>query len=113
MTDIEKTLDYFRKHENRLNKEVHRFLWKYATCPYQVDLYFYPDTKEFYAFVNLGGNSWLDDNHITIYSCNGEFLEIEKGRFREYINETTEMAICHIFDKLTEIVECDRKKVLE
>ena len=102
MTDTEKTLDYFRTHENRLKREVHRFLWEYAKCSYVVDLYFYPDTKEFYAFENPGGNSWLNDNHITIYSYDGEYQEIEKGRFREFVNEMTEIAINCIFDELEE-----------
>lgn len=39
---------------------------------YQTDIYLYYNEKEQTAelatFVNVGGNSWLDDNHITIYS---------------------------------------------
>ncbi len=39
---------------------------------YQTDIYAYYDEKsetvELDTFVNVGGNSWLDDDHITIYS---------------------------------------------
>lgn len=43
---------------------------------YQVDLYLYPDgsTDE---FVNVGGNSWLNDDHIKIYSCNHEYWDFD------------------------------------
>ena len=39
---------------------------------YQTDVYFYYDsetqTGELDTFVNVGGNSWLNDDHITIYT---------------------------------------------
>ena len=39
---------------------------------YQTDVYFYYDnrnqTGELDTFVNVGGNSWLDDDHMTIYT---------------------------------------------
>lgn len=39
---------------------------------YQTDVYFYYDnrtqTGSLDTFVNVGGNSWLDDDHITIYT---------------------------------------------
>lgn len=39
--------------------------------PYQTDVYFYydPDTKigRLETFINVGGHSWINDDHITIY----------------------------------------------
>lgn len=39
---------------------------------YQTDVYLYIDketnTGEWYLFPNVGGNSWLNDDHITVYS---------------------------------------------
>lgn len=40
--------------------------------PYQTDVYLYYDkenqTAELDTFVNVGGNSWLNDSHYTIYT---------------------------------------------
>lgn len=40
--------------------------------PYNTDVYLYVDedtnTGELYEFVNVGGNSWLDDDHYTLYT---------------------------------------------
>lgn len=45
---------------------------------YQTDVYLYYDsenqTAELDTFVNVGGNSWLNDNHYTIY-CDKEHYE--------------------------------------
>lgn len=44
---------------------------------YQTDVYMYIDEETGAAaldtFVNVGGNSWLDDDHITIYTDNEHF----------------------------------------
>lgn len=100
-------LDYFTEHENRIKKELHRFLWNNARYDFQIDLYFYPDTKEFYAFTNIGGNSWLNDNHITIYHINRENIDIERGCFREYVNEMTEIVYDQIIYNFEEQVKQD------
>lgn len=45
----------------RLDKELRK---------YQTDIYAYAKedgTVELYEFVNIGGNSWLNDDHTTIY----------------------------------------------
>lgn len=40
--------------------------------PYQTDVYFYydPDAKigRLETFINVGGHSWINDDHVTIYS---------------------------------------------
>ena len=94
-TEKEKALDYLNDHRDRLRRELHRFYWNHVkdSCP--VDLYFYPDTKEFYVFTNPGRNSWLDDNHIIIASCNGDFDD--EGHFREYVNYMADSTIDCIF----------------
>lgn len=59
---------------------------------YQTDVYMYIDEETGAAtldtFVNVGGNSWLDDDHITIYSDAEHFNTMwdfytEKGDFAE------------------------------
>ena len=77
-------LKYFNKEENK----------------YQTDLYLYVDTEtntgSLYEFVNVGGNSWLNDDHYTLYidkphyvtwedaACDG--FESEEDYF-EYVDE--------------------------
>ena len=43
-----------------------------ALNPYDTDVYLYYDenekTAELDTFVNVGGNSWLNDDHYTIYT---------------------------------------------
>ena len=51
----------------QLAKECHR---------YQTDIYMYIDENgngSLNTFVNVGGNSWLDDDHYTIYSDKEHF----------------------------------------
>ncbi len=46
---------------------------------YQTDVYLYVDENnngEWYLFVNVGGNSWLDDDHITVYSDKPHYNDI-------------------------------------
>lgn len=47
---------------------------------YQTDVYLYYDeenqTAQLDTFVNVGGNSWLDDDHYTIYSDREHFSDM-------------------------------------
>lgn len=47
---------------------------------YQTDVYLYYDaetqTAELDTFVNVGGNSWLDDDHYTIYSDKEHYEDV-------------------------------------
>lgn len=97
MKDEDKVLNYFNNHREKLRKELHRFYWNHAkdSCP--MDLYFYPDTHEFRVFANPGHTHWLDDNHLTIASCNGDFDD--KGHFREYVDYMVESTIDCLFYK--------------
>lgn len=48
---------------------------------YQTDVYAYYDVEshevELDTFVNVGGRSWLDDNHITVYTDRPHYNDIE------------------------------------
>ena len=54
--------------------------------PYQTDVYLYIDedtnTGEFSLYTNVGGNSWLDDDHIVVYSDKPSYTDIF-----DYFNE--------------------------
>lgn len=58
-------------------EEVH--LWD---PQYQVDIYLYPDGEVSY-FINPGGNSWLNDDHITVASINHEFWDHDNEDYTE------------------------------
>ena len=47
---------------------------------YQVDVYLYIDSDgngELSEYVNVGGNSWLDDDHITLYRIKQSYDDVE------------------------------------
>ena len=48
--------------------------------PYNTDVYLYvnedTNTGELYEFVNVGGNSWLDDDHYTIYTDKQHYEDV-------------------------------------
>lgn len=65
-----------------------------ACCGYQEDIYLYIDDTgigEIYIFPNVGGNSWLDDDHITV-CCMSEYVGDWTDTF------TTEDAIASALD---------------
>ncbi|MDD6715731.1 MAG: hypothetical protein PUF49_05075 [Firmicutes bacterium] len=105
MNDIE-LLEYFINQEEHVKQELHAFIWNNAKYDFRVDLYFYPDTKEFYAFTNIGGNSWLNDNHICIWHTGN--TEIENSHFREYVNEMTECAYDSIVSNLKTTIKQEK-----
>lgn len=59
---------------------------------YQTDVYLYYDeenqTAKLDAFVNVGGNSWLDDDHYTIYTDREHY---DDGVF-SYYQQSSEIA---------------------
>lgn len=59
--------------------------------PYQTDVYFYydPNTKigRLETFVNVGGNSWINDDHITIYRDLPHYDDVY-----DYFNDISEFA---------------------
>lgn len=58
---------------------------------YQTDVYLYynaeTETAELDTFVNVGGNSWLNDDHYTIYRDKEHFED-----WTDYYTETSEFA---------------------
>ena len=59
---------------------------------YQTDVYLYyneeEQTAELDTFVNVGGNSWLNDDHYTIYSDKEHYTD----RFGDYFQTEQEFA---------------------
>ena len=61
------------KNRESLVNELAKILMQFdKDCnQYQTDVYFYYDRTQIgslHTFTNVGGNSWLDDDHITIYT---------------------------------------------
>ena len=49
-------------------------------APFQVDVYLYVDEEGDWSldeFINVGGNSWRNDDHITVYSYKGGYDSYE------------------------------------
>lgn len=48
--------------------------------PYQTDVYFYYDADakigRLETFINVGGHSWLNDDHVTIYSDEPHYMNV-------------------------------------
>ena len=59
--------------------------------PYQTDVYFYYDADakigRLETFINVGGHSWLNDDHITIYSDLPNYDDVY-----DYFNDISEFA---------------------
>lgn len=83
----------------------------------QMDLYLYTD-GEIEVFNNVGGNSWINDDHLVIWTTNGyeytnvddiytdEFIEI----FKRYTNENVDkflqnMANDYDYDSVNELIK--------
>lgn len=69
-------------------------------CEFEIDIYLYIDDEgngELYQFENPGGNSWLDDDHITLYSAGPHYDDfwpddedgnpIPEEEYRNYLEE--------------------------
>lgn len=68
----EEILKAIENNEGKLVDDLAELLWGFAKNmrPYQTDVYFYLDEDGrpyLDTFVNVGGNSWLNDDHICIY----------------------------------------------
>lgn len=78
---------------------------------YQTDVYLYYDgenqTAELDTFVNVGGNSWLNDDHYTIY-CDKEHYET----VWDWFNNSTEIADVLEYSTYTEF-DLDVRKFFE
>lgn len=75
--------------------------------PYQTDVYFYydPDTKigRLETFINVGGHSWINDDHVTIYSDEPHYMNIY-----DYFDSVLEFADALEISK-NDLIEATRK----
>ena len=95
-----------KKHHAKWRKEFFHFIYSNRNCAYQVDLYYYPDTKQFSEFPNPGGNSWLNDNHVVVYSVDNEDSdEWMPGNIRETARYYKEEYIYYLLDDLVRKME--------
>lgn len=98
----------------KLAEILHQFDVKHTN--YQEDVYMYVDDNgnaKLDTFVNVGGNSWLDDNHYTLYRkhewCSGKinpeemFSTIED--FADYLELTKDELIKAAADYFEEEME--------
>lgn len=68
----EEILKAIENNEGKLVDDLAELLWEFAKNmrPYQTDVYLYLDEEGkpyLDTFVNVGGNSWLNDDHLVIY----------------------------------------------
>lgn len=81
------------KNTEELRGELREMLIRFMIdCnEYDTDVYLYIDEEtsegELYEFTNVGGNSWLDDDHITIYTDKQHYES-----FYDLINDVDELA---------------------
>lgn len=81
------------KNAQELKAELRETLIRFAIdCnSYQTDVYLYIDEKsqtgELYNFQNIGGNSWLEDDHITVYTDHASTED-----FYDVFNDISEVA---------------------
>lgn len=75
--------------------------------PYQTDVYFYYDADakigRLETFVNVGGHSWLNDDHVTIYSDEPHYMNIY-----DYFDSVLEFAAALEISK-NNLIEATRK----
>lgn len=81
---------------------------KDANTNYQTDVYLYYDEKsqtaELDTFVNVGGNSWLNDNHYTIYT-DKEHYDDGLSSWCQSVEELAELAEITVDQLKKEIVQ--------
>lgn len=75
--------------------------------PYQTDVYFYydPDAKigRLETFINVGGHSWINDDHVTIYSDESHYMNVY-----DYFDSVLEFADALEISK-DDLIEATRK----
>lgn len=75
--------------------------------PYQTDVYFYYDADakigRLETFINVGGHSWINDDHVTIYSDEPHYMSIY-----DYFDSVLEFADALEISK-DDLIEATRK----
>lgn len=81
---------------------------KDANTSYQTDVYLYYDeenqTATLDTFVNVGGNSWLNDDHYTIYT-DKEHYDGDMWSFYQSIEELAEYAEISLDELREKVIE--------
>lgn len=88
------------KNRNNIIEELTEMLMQFDKLRnnYQTDVYLYLDkekqTAKLYTFVNVGGNSWLDDDHYIIYSDKEHYESV----FENFENKQDLLAVASNYD---------------
>lgn len=84
-------------------------------CGYQRDIYMYIDDNgraSLEWFINVGGNSWLDDDHIRLHVCREHYEGIEDSiEDTKMLAEIIDMTDAELADHVSEDMEIDREDV--
>ena len=93
-----------KNREQLVNELAEIFLQFDKDCnSYQTDVYFYYDNRDqtgrLDTFVNVGGNSWLDDDHMTVYTDKEHY---DDGAYSWYQSE----------DEIADVLEISVEQLL-
>lgn len=84
-------------------------------CGYQRDIYMYIDDNGLASlewFVNVGGNSWIDDDHILLHVCRQHYEGIEDSIYgTQMLAEIIGMSEDELTDHASEDLEIGREDV--
>ena len=84
--------------KDEIEKKLYDFIKEnykeFYEASYQVDVYVYINDEgtdvDFDTFTNVGGNSWLDDDHLTIYQlgnkCTHSFMDDDFNSYSDFID---------------------------
>lgn len=84
-------------------------------CRYQRDIYMYIDDEghaQLEWFINVGGNSWINDDHILLYRCREHYEGIEDSIDGiSHLADIICMSADELIDHVSEDIEIDRDDV--
>lgn len=85
---------------------------------YQTDVYLYLNaenqTAELDTFVNVGGNSWLNDDHITIYTDKEHYNDVFDWYNSEAeLAEFAEISLEQLKNEVVQYLELDEEEAVD
>lgn len=92
-------LTWIEEHEDKVRSKLRDFIWDNKDFKCEVELYFYPKTHEFDEFVNISGEDWMNDDHISIYRFNGTYLELDED-METWLDNSVESAYFDVISNL-------------
>lgn len=108
-----------RKNEEKIKIELKEMIDDHKSVGGYTDLLLYQETEEHEEYFDTfwhTGNSWLDDDHITLYSFDSRFLEFDPDTTDEemeyWLEEQVENAYLEILKDIDEEIE-HRKYIVE